>query len=334
MVTKTKRKVLITVVIFLFILVTVSLSPLLNSLSTRLSITKRVKANILLVEGWLPPYAIEMAYKEFKNNGYSEIITTGLNSPDYYMVYTNGFLKFYPGKNLSAGNEFQDHIIEVDAYSQLSGENSSKFNFFINDSLIAGFTAEKRKRKFSINWYGKLTGIDSVMIQFINDEVGSFGDRNLFVKEIIIDKEIEVPYKNNSVFEISNLNGEKRIINNFTSYAQLARTRLMFLGIDSSLITAIPGKRVKTNRTLTSALAFRDWLSNSSTEVNGINIITTGTHARRTWMTYNRILNANYKIGVISLQDNNERYSRKYKVYKTLRESVALIYYWVILIPY
>ena len=330
---KTGKKVQITIIIALLVLSGAAFLPVINSLSVRLSLTKRVSANILLVEGWLPPYAIEMACNEFKNNGYSGIITTGLNSPDYYMIYTNGFLKFYPGKFLSAGTEIQDHLIEVDAYSQVGGENSSKFNLFINDSLIAGFTADKKKRKFSIHWRGRLTNIDSVMIEFTNDKVGSYGDRNLFVKEIIIDKKIEVPYYNNSVYEISKTDEKQKIVNNFTSYAQLARSRLISLGIDSTLITAIPGERVKINRTLTSAVAFRNWLRKSAIAINGINIVTTGTHARRTWMTYNKILHANYKIGVISLPDYKED-SRRYKVFKTLRETVALIYYWIILIPY
>ena len=87
------------------------------------------------------------------------------------------------------------------------------------------------------------------------------------------------------------------------SNAEFAKNRLLSMGIDSSLLIAIPGNKVKINRTLTSALAFRDWLKSTNIDIKGINIISMGTHARRTWMTYNKILNEKYKIGIISLPD-------------------------------
>lgn len=66
--------------------------------------------------------------------------------------------------------------------------------------------------------------------------------------------------------------------------------------MDSSLITAVSGDKVRIKRTLTSALAFRDWLKTADINIKGIKIISLGTHARRTWMTYNRVLNEKYKI--------------------------------------
>jgi hypothetical protein len=99
------------------------------------------------------------------------------------------------------------------------------------------------------------------------------------------------------------------------------------------MVVAVPGKRVRINRTLSSALAFRDWLKTSDIEVIGINIVTRGTHARRTLMTYNKILDKKYEIGIISLPDYRE-HSRKFKVLRTIRESFGLLYYWIILIPY
>ena len=88
------------------------------------------------------------------------------------------------------------------------------------------------------------------------------------------------------------------------------------------------------NRTLTSALAFRDWLKKTDIEVKGINIVTLGTHAERTLMIYNKILDKKYEIGIISLPDYREKHSRSYKVLKTIRESLGIIYYWFVLLVY
>ena len=216
----------------------------------------------------------------------------------------------------------------------MGGENRAHFNLFINDSLAANFYADKRKKKYTINWNGCLNKIDSIMVQFDNDSYGKFGDRNLFVKEIDIDHKITIPYMDNSEFAVINFDRSHRSINNFNSNAELARVRLISMGIDSSQIIATPGERVIINRTLTSALAFRDWLKTTNINIKGINIISMGPHARRTWMIYNRILKEKYPIGIISLPDYSYDKSRIYRLFKTIRETIAIIYYWIILIPY
>jgi hypothetical protein len=309
--------------------------PLVYSLSDHLSKTKRVKANILLVEGWLTYNDLEIAYQVFREEGYKYIITTGIRySSDYYMLSENGYLIFYiKNKNLIDEKTIH-HTIEIDAYSELNRENSAHFNLFVNDSLIADFIANKHKKKYSSKWEGSISGIDSIMVQFTNDGVGSYGDRNMFVKEIIIDQKYKIPYQNNSIYNIDALNRKRRIVNNFFSFPELARNRLLSMGIDSSQIIAIPCKRVRINRTLTSALAFKDWIKTSDIDIHGINIISKGTHAKRTWMSYNKILGKKYDIGVVSIPDLREKNSWSYKVLKTIRETIGVIYYWIILIPY
>jgi hypothetical protein len=250
------------------------------------------------------------------------------------MVSMNGYLIFYPRELMSGENNKQVHTIEIDGYGGLGGENASCFNVFVNDSIVAGFKAQKRKKKYDVKWKGKLTEIDSIMVQFVNAGFSDLGYRSLFIKGITIDKNISVPYQNHSEYNISKPDGNRRIVNNFSSYAQLARRRLLTLGVDSSLIIAVPGKDVKINRTLTSALAFRDWLKTTNINIKGINIITVGTHASRTLMTYNKILKGKYNIGIISLPDYNSRRSGRSKILKTLREAIGIIYYWFLLIPY
>jgi hypothetical protein len=205
---------------------------------------------------------------------------------------------------------------------------------YINDSNIASFYAEKRKGKYTINWKGRLDMVDSIMVQFDNDSWGKFGDRNLYVKEINVDHKIPIPYMDNSVYSVFYPGGEERIKNNYNSNAELARNRLISMGINSSQIIAIPGETVIVNRTLTSALAFRDWLKQTNKDIRGINIISMGAHARRTWMIYNRILQEKYPIGIISLPDYTYTQSRIYRIIKNIRETLGIIYYWIILIPY
>jgi hypothetical protein len=319
----------------IIILSVVIFFQVIYSLSGSLSKTSEVKANILLVEGWLPQYAIEKAFDEFNKKGYNYIFTTGLKATsDYFNMYDNGYLIFYPGRQLLSETKITKHEIEIKAFGSLSGENKAHFNVFVNDSIAGDFYAGRHKKNYVFDWTGALSWIDSISIQFVNHKSGDSGDISLFIKEVIIDHKISIPYQHNSVSVISESVGNNRIVNNFNSVAELARKKLLTMGIDSNLVIAIPCKSVKINRTLESALAVRDWFITSNMEVKGINIESLGTHARRTWMTYNKILNKKCEIGIISIPNNKDRYSRVYRILKTLRESFGLVYYWFILIPY
>ena len=132
------------------------------------------------------------------------------------MLSENGYLIFYLKNKFSDMNESGPHSIEIDAYSELEGENRAHFNLFINDSLIADFFAEKNKKKYRVDWDGDLREIRTIFIQFTNDGVGDYGDRNLYVKEIIIDHKITIPYLNNSEYDIGALYGKNEgSFNNF-----------------------------------------------------------------------------------------------------------------------
>jgi hypothetical protein len=299
-----------------------------------LSKSEHVKANVLIVEGWIPEYAIDLAVKEFDKEKYDYIVTTGLKYfNEYFKLSENGYLVFHP-KGINSEKNCDQHLIEVNAYGSLNGSYSAHFNLYVNNELIGDFFADKHKRKYSAKWYGALSEAKTIVIQFTNDEFDENGDINLFVKDIVIDHNTVVPYLNNSEYDMSQLNGKRRIVNNFNSVAELARNRLLLMGIDTGKVTAVPGANVKINRTLTSALAFRDWLRETNIDIKGINIISLGTHSRRTWMTYNKILEGKYKIGIISIRDEKTNQSEIKVILNTLREILEIFYYWIILLPY
>jgi hypothetical protein len=312
------------------------LKPAYNYLSGYLSKSEQVTANILVVEGWLDHFALEMAYNEYQKNRYEHVVTTGIRyTPPYFKMSDNGYLIFYTAGLLSGPDEKGFHTIEVKAYSDLGGENRAHFNLFINDSLNADFYAYKQKKSFKITWYGCLKDIDSIMVQYDNDLYEPPLNRDLAVKEIRLDNRITIPYMFHSEYDMLKLDGKLRIKNNITSTAQLARYKLIVMGIDSSRISAVSADKVSFNRTLTSALAFRNWLTINEKSVTGINIISLGPHARRTWMTYNKILHEQCRIGIISIpEESGEQISGFRKALTTLRETLGIIYYWFILIPY
>jgi len=309
--------------------------PVFLYISGKLTKSDVIKADALIVEGWLPDHALKAAYKEFNKNNYKYILTSGITSySDYYVIAENGYLIFYTGKRFAELQKNEIHKIEIDSYSSMGGRNSANFNFFVNDSLIGDVYVSRRKKKYKFTWNGSLSAIDSLMIQFTNDKSDESGDRNLFVKDITIDHRYVITFLNNSEYDISKLDGRNRIVNNFTSVAGSARNTLLSMGMDSSSVIALPGKKTKINRTLNSAIAIRDWLDTSCIRIKGINVVSLGPHARRTWMTYKRVLPEDYELGIISLPDYRYIHSRKNKILKTIREIAGLVYYYIILLPY
>lgn len=69
-----------------------------NGLIEFLSKSARVNATMLVVEGWLPDYAMEKVVDEINKNSYDQILTTGIISSelDYCLTGMNGFLIFIP----------------------------------------------------------------------------------------------------------------------------------------------------------------------------------------------------------------------------------------------
>ena len=61
----------------------------INNLNPFLSLNKPVEAKVLVVEGWLPDYAVVGVMDEFKNNNYEKLITTGgpLEQGEYLSEY-------------------------------------------------------------------------------------------------------------------------------------------------------------------------------------------------------------------------------------------------------
>jgi uncharacterized SAM-binding protein YcdF (DUF218 family) len=57
-----------------------------------LAVDERVKADLLVVEGWIPDFAIPGAVEEFKRNGYQRLVLVG--APILYGGYLSGFKSY------------------------------------------------------------------------------------------------------------------------------------------------------------------------------------------------------------------------------------------------
>jgi competence protein ComGC len=91
-------------------------------------------------------------------------------------------------------------------------------------------------------------------------------------------------------------------VSKFKTMADLSRGTFISLGFDSTKVIAIPTKFVKRNRTFNSAGTFKEWQMSNMPEIESIDVLTVGCHARRSWHLFKSINKPNIEVGIISVK--------------------------------
>lgn len=96
-------------------------------------------------------------------------------------------------------------------------------------------------------------------------------------------------------------------LSEYKTFAELAGATLIALNFDPEKLVVIAGniaplspKLSAANRTHDSANALQAWFASSSTEVTSMNLLTLGTHARRSWILFKKVLEPQTRVGIIS----------------------------------
>jgi hypothetical protein len=125
------------------------------------------------------------------------------------------------------------------------------------------------------------------------------------VEDFIIDS-VTVNYHNKrcSVIFTTGIPIEKQLFcDRFSNYADLTAATLIARGCDSAHIHSAPCNPVQKDRSYTSALALKEELCHLGYNSGKINIVSQGTHARRTHVLFKKALGENWDVGIISYSD-------------------------------
>ncbi len=95
----------------------------------------------------------------------------------------------------------------------------------------------------------------------------------------------------------------------FPTFAEESAASLVGLGFPETNIVQAPGLWTLRRRTFHSAEAVRSKLAELGVKPAGLNVITEGTHARRTWTVFRRVCRTPQNVGVISCP--SEQYDPK-----------------------
>ena len=119
-------------------------------------------------------------------------------------------------------------------------------------------------------------------------------------------------------------------LSEYQNYAQLSAATLTKLGFDPQKIAVVPTPQVQRDRTLTSAIAVKQWLTKQNLDITGINIYSSGVHSRRSWLLYKKVFEPTIQVGVIShpptSYDANAWWQSSEGVKTIISEAIAYIY--------
>ncbi|MCF8370189.1 MAG: hypothetical protein K9H64_01115 [Bacteroidales bacterium] len=300
-----------------------------------LAITKTVEPQVLLVEGWLDENYIKMAADEINKHGYEKVITTGGNLPEAFRLHTNGGLIYHLNDILHENVKKAITTISLTCYGTPAYNIYPQVKLWADTLLLATFFVEREPKNYSFQLPVTISEVERIIIEFTNDAFDGWKDRNLFVLNLLVDGEgIGVRHKG-VYYDRGKLDGKECEQIDASNYADQARKLLIIYGIEESRIVAIPAEAHNSNRTLSHALAVKKQIGRINLPIHSINIFTKGTHARRSYMAYRRVLGDDIHFGVISKPSNTydpERWWRsRVGTMSVVYESLAYIYYWAVL---
>ncbi len=129
--------------------------------------------------------------------------------------------------------------------------------------------------------------------------------------------------------------GKEFLCDQFSNYADLNVATLIAKGVDSAHVHSAPCDPIQKDRSYASALALKAKLRELDYMPGRINIVSQGTHARRSYVLFKKALGEEWKVGCISYSDlsYNPRkwwkssYGMRAVVYECLAYVYAILFF-------
>ncbi|MBI5687768.1 MAG: YdcF family protein [Verrucomicrobia bacterium] len=108
-------------------------------------------------------------------------------------------------------------------------------------------------------------------------------------------------------------------LSEYQTYANLGAALLVSMGLNREVVQAVPAERVRQDRTHASAAALNTWLHQHHAMPQGLNVISHGAHARRSWLLFEKVLGGHTRVGIISIEDRDYDPKRWWKASQGVR---------------
>lgn len=293
-----------------------------------------INADILVVEGWLPDYALKQSIKKFYAGKYKVMVTIGTQMPISFRIHSLGTLIFNLENILVNDSNKVVKNIAVNAHGSKADKEYPHFRIYLNDSLIGeSYVNQKNKiYKFYIN--KKNREIKTIKIQYDNDGYNYWRDRDLYVDYISLDNYKIQSHSKFVYYDMNKINDYRQFEPGFDSNADYSAFILKKSGFNDSII-AVTAQSFEISRTYSSALYFKKWYLNSQYKDKSVNIISLGPHTRRTWMVYKKVLGKDTDVGIILVNSEDYNKNNWWKsltgIRSTFHEMLSYIYTVIVL---
>jgi hypothetical protein len=119
-------------------------------------------------------------------------------------------------------------------------------------------------------------------------------------------------------------------LSEFKTYAELGAAVLTRLGCSPDVVQPVPATKVTRDRTFAAAMAFVKWEREHGVTATSFNVISMGTHARRTHLLFEQALGNHSKVGIVAIEERDYDPQRWWKssegVKAVLGESFSYCY--------
>ena len=291
------------------------------------AITERVNTKNLLVESWIPEPDLRNASKEFIMHGYQTLFTIGSSDPhDYFMFSYNGKIIFFVGDNYRNVNKVGIKVFGSKAHDEFAHLNVYVDEVFIGDTIT---TDKFQEYFFQVPDVISSDGIKKIEIEFDNDAIEGINDRNLMLKELIIDQDII------DVFDVSNYyvrNQDTVATACFRSQIEKVKYYLRTSGVPENNIITVSVEPSDSYKTYNTSQKFYEFCEDSNLEIASFNIYSPGFHARRSLKSYqSAFIDSDIEIGIISgpvYFYNQNTWISSFKGLKAFaKETIGIFYY-------
>lgn len=278
-----------------------------------LSLNRPVKTNNVLLEAWISHHEIEQAVARFGGDQGARFFVagrsfpsaeTGISGPSPHAgeknadargtwLYANSSLGFSVPEELT-GTLPDTVLITVEANGQMAAGHFAYFNAIVNSSVLGGRFSGEDYSKYTFLWVSRGQPLKSLFIRFINDLKGPDSDRNLNVKSVTVNG-IRIPADalNAKITREQNLS-----TTGYASQAEETAAYLVALGVPPAKVEVVAFRPPERNLTRAAAVQFSKFVTNHN--INAFNVVSSGIHCRRTWITYRKLAGRNADVGIVN----------------------------------
>jgi uncharacterized SAM-binding protein YcdF (DUF218 family) len=118
------------------------------------------------------------------------------------------------------------------------------------------------------------------------------------------------------------VSGQGGYINDFMTSASVGAGLLREAGLPANQVQMVPSRVSDRDRTYNAAVALCQWFEQHHQQVEAINVVTEGPHARRTWLLYKKAFGDDVQIGIIAASNPDFDPKRWWRYSEGVREVV------------